>query len=438
MSATLVTPPHELATIYRKINWRILSLLTLGYVLAYMDRVNIAFAKLQMQQDIGISDAAYGLAAGTLFLGLMLFAVPSNLLLLKIGARKTFSRIMILWGLTSAAMLFVHDAYSFYVLRFLLGAFEAGYFPGVIFYLTYWYSEARTARAISFIMCAAALAGITAGPLSTWLMTHMTNIWILKGWQWMFLIESLPCIALGLFLFFYLEDTPAQAKWLSTEEKRLLNADLAQRHVVRPSYQRMHHVFKDKHFYAMALCYLSFLSGIYAVNFWMPTILREASSASAVSLTQIGLLSAIPYAVSIITMIVFGRTSDRYLERRWHTTLLMLMSALGLCAMTSNNLIIALISITITTAGLFTVSVVFWAMAADYLKGKLAAGSIAILDVIGLAGCFLSPVIIGWLKEVTGSLQSGLFIIAGLVLAGGLAIAVLGPTREHTTNPSSL
>ncbi len=438
MSTTLATPSHELATIYRKINWRVLSLLTLGYVLAYMDRVNIAFAKLQMQQDIGISEAVYGLAAGILFLGLMLFAVPSNLLLLKIGARKTFSRIMILWGFTSAAMLFVHDAYSFYVLRFLLGAFEAGYFPGVIFYLTYWYSEARTARAISFIMCAAALAGITAGPLSTWLMTHMTNIWILKGWQWMFLIESLPCIALGLIIFFYLEDTPAQAKWLSAEEKRLLNANLAQRHVVRPSYQRMHHVFKDKHFYAMALCYLSFLAGIYAVNFWMPTILREASSANSVSLTQIGLLSAIPYAVSIITMIVFGRTSDRYLERRWHTTLLMLISALGLCAMTSNNLIIALISITITTAGLFTVSVVFWAMASDYLKGKLAAGSIAILDVIGLAGCFLSPVIIGWLKEVTGSLQMGLFIIAGLVLAGGLAIAVLGPTRQYTASPSSL
>ncbi|BBO59515.1 MFS transporter [Mycoavidus sp. B2-EB] len=437
MNPTPATPSPQLAAIYHKINWRILSLLTLGYIFAYMDRVNIAFAKLHMQQDIGLSEAAYGLAAGILFIGLMLFEIPSNLLLLKIGARKIFSRIMILWGLTSVAMLFVHDAYSFYVLRFLLGVFEAGYFPGVIFYLTYWYSEARTARAISFIMCAGAIAGITAGPLSTWLMTHMANVWILKGWQWMFLIEGLPCIVLGLIIIAYLDDTPAQAKWLSAEEKTLLNADLAKRHVIPTSYHRMHHVFKDKRFYAMALCYLSFLAGIYAINFWMPTLLREASSASSISLTQIGLLSAIPYAVSIITMVVLGYTSDRYLERRWHTTLLMLISALGLCATTSNNLIIALISITLTTASLFTVSVVFWAMASDYLKGKLAAGSIAILDVIGLTGCFLSPVVIGRLKDVTGSLQAGLFVIAGLVLAGGIAIAALGPTRQNSTRPNA-
>ena len=216
----------RLGPLYRKITWRLLPFLLLCYVFAYLDRINIGFAKLQMQQDIGISDAVYGLGAGIFFLGYVMFEVPSNLLLARIGARRTISRIMVLWGLTSASMLFVQGEWSFYVLRFMLGVFEAGFAPGMIFYLTYWYSQSRMAGVMAVVMLAGPIGGIVGGPVSAWIMTAFSGAHGLDGWQWMFLLEGLPCVLIGIVAYRYLDDKPAQAKWLSAEEKALLAADL--------------------------------------------------------------------------------------------------------------------------------------------------------------------------------------------------------------------
>ena len=210
----------RLGPLYRKITWRLLPFLLLCYVFAYLDRINIGFAKLQMQQDIGISDAVYGLGAGIFFLGYVMFEVPSNLLLARIGARRTISRIMVLWGLTSASMLFVQGEWSFYVLRFMLGVFEAGFAPGMIFYLTYWYSQSRMAGVMAVVMLAGPIGGIVGGPVSAWIMTAFSGAHGLDGWQWMFLLEGLPCVLIGIVAYRYLDDKPAQAKWLSAEERR--------------------------------------------------------------------------------------------------------------------------------------------------------------------------------------------------------------------------
>jgi MFS family permease len=412
----------EHAGLYRKINGRILPLLVLGLIFVTIDRYDVAFAKLQMQQDLGISDAVYGLGAGIFFLGYMLFEVPSNLLLAKIGARKTFSRIMILWGLTCAAMMFVEGGRSFYLLRFLLGVFEAGFFPGAIFYLTLWYPESRMARTMAVFTGAVILSGIINGPLSTWLMTILAGFAGLKGWQWMFLAEGLPCVGLGIAAFFMLDNQPAHAKWLSPEEKALLNADIAHRPPSQPMMQAsLRQALKDPRVYAMAFGYVCLICATNTVVYWFPTLLK---SAGVTNLMHIGWLSTIPYLAAGIALIVCGYSSDRYGERRWHTTVLAFVTALALCsaALSTGHLMPSLISLTLVKACAVAAYTVFWAMACDYLKSGAAAGGIALINSIGQFGGFLSPSIIGWLKSVTGSLQSGLFVMAALVLAGCIAI----------------
>lgn len=413
------TRPDELAPIYRKINLRILPFLLLCYVFAYLDRVNIGFAKLQMQQDVGISDAIYGLGAGIFFLGYVMFEVPSNLLLARIGARKTISRIMVLWGATSACMLFVHDAHSFYILRFLLGVFEAGFAPGMIFYLTYWYGGARMARVMAFVMLAGPIGGMAGGPLSTWIMTALAGSHGLAGWQWMFLIEGLPCVLLGVIAFWYLDDTPAQARWLSERERKLLASDIG------ASQDGAHHSFrtvlKDPRIYALAFGYFCLISGIYAVSFWLPTILKGAGVTSTLA---IGMYSAVPYVAAAIFMFVFARSSDKRQERRWHSALLAFLGAgtLAAAALTPDNLTLSLLTITVATASMWAAYTVFWAMPSEYLKGTAAAGGIALINSIGLLGGFVSPTLIGYVKNLTGSMEGGLLSMVVLLVAGGIAI----------------
>jgi sugar phosphate permease len=410
------------ARLYRKINRRILLLLVLGLIFVTIDRYNVAFAKLQMQQDIGISEAVYGVGAGIFFIGYMLFEVPSNLLLATIGARKTFSRIMILWGLTCAAMMFVKGGRSFYVLRFLLGVFEAGFFPGAIFYLTLWYPPARRARTMAVLTSAVILSGLINGPLSTWLMTTLAGVAGLKGWQWMFLAEGLPCALLGLVAFVMLVDQPAHAKWLTPDEKALLNAERAPCPPHQPMRQAsLRQALKDPRVYAMAFGYVCLICATNTVVYWLPTLLK---SAGVTNLIHIGWLSTLPYLAAGAALIVCGYSADRYGERRWHTTLLAFATALALggAALSTGHLIPALISLTLAKACAVAAYTVFWAMACDYLKSGAAAGSIAFINSIGQFGGFLAPALIGWLKAATGSLQSGLFVIAALVLAGSVAV----------------
>jgi len=389
----------ELAAIYRKISWRVLPLMLVCYFFAYLDRINIGFAKLQMQQDIGISDAVYGLAAGIFFLGYVMFEVPSNLLLVKVGARKTMSRILVLWGLTSAAMLFVRDAQTFYILRFMLGVFEAGFAPGMIFYLTYWYSSSRMAGALAVLMLVGPLGGTLGGPVSTWIMTAFEGSHGMHGWQWMFLLEGLPCVVLGVFAYFFLVDKPADARWLSEREKKLLAADIVQPETSHSSFLT---VLKDPRVYVMAFSYFCFICGIYTISFWLPTMIKNAG---IVDVMQIGLYSAIPYLVGGVVMLLLARSSDRLRERRWHVALAALAAALalGLAALVPDNFVLFMVCMSVATAGIWAAYTVFWAMPSEYLKGQAAAGGIALINSIGLLGGFFSPSLIGWAKLLTAA-----------------------------------
>ncbi len=417
----------RLAPLYRKITWRLLPFLLLCYVFAYLDRINIGFAKLQMQQDIGISDAVYGLGAGIFFLGYVIFEVPSNLLLTRIGARRTISRIMVLWGLTSASMLFVQGEWSFYILRFMLGVFEAGFAPGMIFYLTYWYSQSRMAGVMAVVMLAGPIGGIVGGPVSAWIMTAFSGAHGLDGWQWMFLLEGLPCVLLGVIAYRYLDDKPTEAKWLSADEKALLAADLETRGA-----QQKHafkQVLRDPAIYRMALTYFCLICGIYAVSFWLPTLLKLAGVQDTM---EIGLYSAVPYIAAAAFMLWFARSSDRMQERRWHTLVPALLAGVSLCIATAapTQFALSLTAITLATGFMWASYTVFWAIPSQYLKGEAAAGGIALINSIGLLGGFLSPSIIGWSKEATGTLAGGLYVISALLVAGALLLLVNRPPRS--------
>jgi sugar phosphate permease len=414
------------AKLYKKISWRILPFLLLCYIFAYLDRVNIGFAKLQMQSDLGFSDAVYGLGAGIFFIGYALFEVPSNLLLPRVGARKTFSRILILWGLTSTCMLFVHSETSFYALRFLLGVFEAGFAPGMIFYLTYWYGQDRMARVMATIMLAAPLAGIFGGPLSAWLMSSLHSTSSLAGWQWMFLAEGLPCVVLGILALFVLADRPRDAKWLSQDEQRLLEQDTLDGSVPHHSFKE---VARDPRVYLLGAAYFCLICGIYTLGFWLPTLIRDAGVADVMS---IGLYSAVPYIVAVVAMQLHSRRSDRLAERRWHTAIPAFISAITLAASTlfSGQLGMSLLLITVATTTVWMAYTVFWAIPSQHFKGPAAAGAIALINTIGLMGGFLSPTIIGYTKTATNSTQAGLLVMALLLVIGTVLLAMNRPSSD--------
>ena len=400
------------AALYRKLNWRLLPFLLICYMFAYLDRVNIGFAKLQMQSDLGFSDAAYGVGAGVFFLGYVLFELPSNLLLPKIGARITFSRILVLWGITSSCMMFVHNVPMFYAMRFLLGIFEAGFAPGMIFYLSYWYGPSRMASALSIVWLAGPIGGIVGGPLSAWLMSTLAGVGNLSGWQWMFLLEGVPCVVIGVIAFFFLSDRPASARWLSLEDKRLVEAEVGTPAGHGHSFGA---VAKDPKVYVLAIAYVCIISSIYAISFWLPTILKLNG---AVDTATIGWYAAIPYVAAAFAMFYGGRSSDKHRERRYHSAAPALIGAvaLGASVMAGGDLYVSLACLTLSTAMMWMAYTVFWAIPPEYIKGDAAAGGIALINTIGLSGGFWGPAIIGWTKTATGNMQLGFLVIAILLV----------------------
>ena len=418
-------------TLYRRIDMRVLALLTIAYGFAYLDRINIGFAKLQMQSSLGISDAVYGLGAGIFFLGYVAFEVPSNLLLPRIGARKTFSRIMVLWGLTSAAMIFVHDRYSFYALRLLLGVFEAGFAPGLIYYLACWYPPALRARTMAIVLCASPIAGLIGGPLSGWAMTSLAGVAGLQGWQWLFLVEGVPTILLGAVTWAILPDHPSDAHWLTDEHRAVLASDI--KRADSRSHGSFRDVLADPKIYGMAAGYFCMICGLYAVGFWLPSILKAAGQTN---LLAIGLLSAIPYAAAIVSMYWLGRRSDRRRERRWHSAIALFLGALSFAcvAFAQGRFAVSLIAITVATSLVYAAYTVFWAMASEYLRGDVAAGGIALVNSIGLLGGFLSPTIIGWVSTATGNMRGGLLVMVAILIAGTAIVAI---ERRPTTQAAS-
>ncbi len=414
---TETTQPFEAAT-YRKLTWRLMPLLLVCYIVAYLDRVNVGFAKLQMLSDLGFSDIVFGAGAGIFFIGYFLFEVPSNIILHRVGARVWIARIMISWGLLSAAMMFVTSAPLFYLMRFLLGAAEAGFFPGIILYLTYWYPAHRRGRITSIFMTGIALAGVIGGPLSGFIMSKLAGVNGWAGWQWMFLLEGLPSVVLGFVVLAMLDDRIADAKWLTEEERALLAANIAS-DTEHKEDASVFSVMTSARVWLMALIYFCYAMGLYGVSFWLPTIIKAMGIADPL---EIGLMSAIPYGVAVIAMLFVSRSADRLRERRWHVAIPGLLGAAGLLlsVLWSHDTLWAMAALTLATAGILTTLPLFWSLPTAFLTGTGAAAGIAMINSLGNLAGFSSPFAVGWLKQATGSTDTGMYMMAGSLVLGAL------------------
>jgi len=404
------------ARVYDKVFWRIIPFLLVCYAVSYLDRVNVGFAKLEMNRSIGLSETAYGIGAGVFFLGYTIFELPSNLLLERIGARIWIARIMVTWALVSASFVFVHSAASFYILRFCLGVSEAGFFPGVILYLTYWYPAHRRAKVIALLMSAIPIAGIFGNPLSGWILEKVHRSGRLQAWQWMFLIEALPALLCGVAVLFVLDDGIAQAKWLTVVDKELLLRELES----DPGHgrKRPHSVMSmigNGRVWIMSLIYFCIVMSQYGLTFWMPTLIRGSGAQGSFN---IGLLSAIPFLCAVVVMNLFGLSSDRMRERRWHLIVPGLFGSAGffLASAFPQNPLVSVAALSLAAAGVLTCTPLFWSLPTAFLSGTAAAAGIALINSLGNLGGFVSPFLVGYLRDVTHSTQSGMYVLGGLLI----------------------
>ena len=411
---------------FRKVGLRLVPFLFLLYIVAFLDRVNVGYAKLQMGADLHFSDEVYGLGAGIFFIGYFLFEVPSNLVLARIGARIWIARILIVWGLISAGFMFVQTPTQFYVMRFLLGAGEAGFFPGVILYLTYWFPSRYRARVITTFMTAIALAGIIGGPISGWIMRDLAGVYGLFGWQWLFLAEGAPAVLLGFVTLVYLDNGPEHARWLMQHEKLAIRDCLEQDQrdqAAAAGPERFLASLGDRRLWTLALIGFCINIGMYGVNFFLPQLIKDIG---VKDLLNIGLLSAIPYTIAGISMIANGRHSDVRIERRWHTAVPAVVAAAGLALAASTGTaqpFAAFVGLTLATAGGLCAISAFWSMPPALLRGTAAAGGIAVICSIANLGGLVGPYIMGWARAHLQSSAGGLYAVAAfLVLAAALAV----------------
>lgn len=412
------------AATYRKIAWRLLPFLVFLFVLAWIDRVNVGFAKLAMLDDLGFSEAVYGLGAGIFFIGYFLFEVPSNLLLEKIGARRTLARITILWGLTSVAMAYVESPMSFYVLRFLLGAFEAGFFPGVVLYLTYWFPAAQRARINGMFMTSFAIAGVVGGPIAGLIMSRMVGVGSLANWQWLFIIEGIPSVLAGIAVLRYLPEKPAQAKWLTQAERDHVSQVIAREDAAPEKHSDLKSLVRNPKVWLCALVYFCIVSGNATIAFWTPSVIKSLGIDNNMT---IGLLAAIPFIIGTLAMVWNGHHSDQTGERRAHCAIAALLAGLGLVAtgLCLGNATLALIALTVAAAGILAAFPVFWSIPGAFLAGTAAAGGIALINCIGNLAGFVAPYMIGFLRTLTGSLSAGLYFVAALEILAAVMVFLL-------------
>ncbi|BEU22252.1 MFS transporter [Paraburkholderia caribensis] len=411
---------------YRKVAWRLTPLLMLSYVVAYLDRVNVGFAKLGMSADLGLSDAVYGFGAGIFFIGYFIFEVPSNIILHRVGARVWIARIMVTWGIVSMLTMFVTTPTMFYVMRFLLGLAEAGFFPGIILYLTYWYPAHRRGRMTTWFMTAIAISGVVGGPISGYILKSFdgANGW--HGWQWLFLLEGIPSIVVGILVFIVLDDRISKAKWLTQEERELLERNIAAEDATKEDHA-IGKVMLSPRVLMMSLIYFSFVMGLYGVSFWLPTIIKSTGVTDAF---MIGLLSAIPFAAAVIAMVFVARSADRMRERRWHVAVPGFVGALGLVlsVVWAHDTMLAMTGLTLATMGILTTLPLFWSLPTSFLAGTGAAAGIALINSIGNLAGFLSPYAVGWLKQATSTNAAGMYMLAAFMVLGGV-LAVSVPSR---------
>ena len=421
-------PDHALHSAYRKTAWRVIPLLMVCYLVAYLDRVNVGFAKLQMLDDLKFSEAVYGLGAGVFFVGYLMFEIPSNIALHRFGARRWIARIMMTWGLLSAAMMFVETPMSFYLLRFLIGIAEAGFFPGIIFYLTTWFPSHRRGVMISLFIAALPISSMLGSLISGLIMQTLDGVAGYAGWQWLFVIEGLPAVALGAAVFFLLRDRIADARWLSAEEKRGMQAALD-----RETRAKSHHSVRDgllnPKIWLLGAVYFCLVLGQYVISFWMPTIIRNSGVAEP---WAIGVLSAIPYSVAAVSMVLVGRSSDRVREYRWHLAICAFIGAGGVVFGTlfGASLWLSMIGLTVGTAAMISSLPVFWGMPTAVVGGAAAAAGIALINSLGNVAGFFSTIVVGWLTQLTGNTQAAMYFMAAALVLGGLLGLSVSRTRS--------
>lgn len=409
--------------LYGRVAWRIVPLLILAFLAAYLDRVNVGFAKLQMSTDLGLSDAVYGVGAGIFFLGYFLFEIPSNLILHRVGARVWLARIMVTWGIISALTMLVQTAWQFYAARFLLGLAEAGFMPGVIYYLSAWFPAHRRGRVIGVYFIGLGVAGFIGGPLSGLILRGMPGVMGLAGWQWLFVLEAVPSIAIGIALYLWLEDKVSEATWLSDAEKAVISADLAREQATKEHIPFLR-LFADRNILLMTAIFFICNLCLYGLNFWLPTLIADSGVKDPLT---IGLMAALPSLCGIVTMVLVSRSSDRRRERRFHLAGLYLLGALGLglSVVFAHDPVFALVSLCLATMGLIAIPPLFWNLPTALLGGVSAAAGLAAINSFANLSGFFGPAIVGWTSSLTGGTEPAiLFLGATLVVAALMIFAI--------------
>jgi MFS family permease len=401
---------------YHKADVRLLPFLFLCYILAYLDRVNVGFAKLQMLKDLSMSDAAFATGAGIFFIGYFFFEVPSNVVLKKFGARMWIARIMISWGVISACMIFVRGEWSFYAMRFLLGLAEAGFFPGVIFYLTLWYPSRLRSTRTAWFVAAIAVSGVIGNPVSGWIMDKLSGVMNLAGWQWLFISEGIPSFLVGFWVIFYLDSSIEEAKWLTREEKALLASNLAAEDQHKTEHKLID-AFTSGKVWVLCAIYFTLMIGLYGIAFWLPTIVKAFGIKGYFG---VGLITAIPYGVAVIGMIILSQHSDKTGERRLHYVVNVTSGALGLIlsGVFASQPVLAIIFLSIGTLGVIGSMPLFWPLPSAFLAGTAAAAGIGIVNSVGNLGGYFGPNIPIWAKHVSSDPSAALYIIAGILMVG--------------------
>ena len=409
---------------YIRISQRLLPILFFSYLVAYINRVHVSFAKSAMMSSLNIGDAAYGLGAGLFFIGYFLCEVPSNLLLYRFGARRALARIIISWGVISAATAFIHTEWQYHTIRFVLGAAEAGFFPGIILYLTWWYPSAVRTRIIAYFITAIPVAGLVGGPLSGWIMQRMGGIRGLANWQWLFLLEGAPCFLIGWWVLRALPERPQNAMWLSADDRRQVESDLnqeAQLRLATAGSESPWSVFTMPKAWILCALYFCNMMGLYGLTFWLPEIVKTLGWTTPV---KVGCVSAVPWLVAVVFMILYGIHSDRTQERRLHAAGAALLGAAGfaLCGFLHQNSWAGLAAISAAAAGVMSLMAVNWSLPSGLLGGAAAASGIALINSCGNLGGFVSPTLIGQINQRTGSVVSGQYLTALFMLAAGVIL----------------
>ena len=429
----------ELEQTYKKILFRLIPFLMVLWVLAWIDRVNIGFVKLTMIDDLKWSEAIYGLGAGIFFLGYFFFEVPSNLLLQKIGAKKTIMRITIGWGLTTIAMMFVKTPEQFYVGRFLLGVFEAGFYPGIILYLTYWFPNERRAKAFGMFMSASALAGVIGGPLAGWILTSFNGVNGWSGWQWVFLLEGIPSVIAGIVTYFYLTDKPEQAEWLTARERTIVRDDLERdQKALGDREHSMLASLRDSKIWILIGIYFCIIAANSSLTFYGPTLVKEVGFTSPVA---VGWIMAAAYLCGAAGMILNGFHSDRHSESRWHCGLAAALGAASLLVvalMLKQSAAAVLLALALAIVGTMSAIPVFWQMPNRFLSGTAAAGGVALINSIANLAGFGAPYMLGLIKTSTGSLSPGLYVVAAVEICATLLILALIPPFKKALGAPAL